>query len=269
MGMDISVITKKRISPGRMVTAILPAYNEAGRIRNVLTVLREVNEIHEIIVVDDGSSDSTLTEAQEAATLDSRLRVIHHETNRGKGEAIFTGAHAAQTPHLLFLDSDLMNLKPDNISNLVGPVISGDADMTLGLFLGGRITTDLPHWINPALTGQRCLRAELIRHVSTEAAKGYGIEIAITIAAYLQHYRVKLVPLKGVWHPHSEFHRGFISGIAWRANMYSEILNAWKVGRGADALTERIIFEPTQQMRSYIISRYRKAKRRAVAILRR
>ncbi len=260
--------TKLILAKG-ITTAILPAYNEAGRIGNVLAVLRDVKEIHEIIVVDDGSSDSTLAEAQQASAADPRLRVIHHDVNRGKGEAIFTGASAARTPYLLFLDSDLMNLKPRNITNLIRPVLTGEADMTLGLFLGGKISTDLPHWITPPLTGQRCLRAELIRHISPEAAKGYGIEIAITIAAYTQRYRVKRVPMKGVWHPPSEFHRGFISGVAWRANMYAEILHAWKVGRGTDALTERIIYEPTQQMRTYITSRIRKAKRRAVAILRR
>jgi len=252
-----------------VTTAILPAYNEAGRIGNVLAVLREVTELHEIIVVDDGSSDSTLSEVQQAATADPRLRIIHHERNQGKGEAIIAGSNAARSPYLLFLDSDLINLKPDNITKLMKPVLSGKADMTLGLFLGGKINTDLPHWITPPLTGQRCLRADLIRQVSPEAAKGYGIEIAITIAAYKEHYRVKLIPMKGVWHPPSEFHRGFISGVAWRANMYAEILHAWKAGRGTDVLTERIFYEPTQQMKSYLSSRYRKAKRRADALLRR
>lgn len=257
-----------RITSG-VTTAILPAYNEGGRIGNVLAVLRNVPEIHEIIVVDDGSTDSTLEDAKQAGAVDPRVKIIHHEVNLGKGEAIFTGAKSAKTPYLLFLDSDLINLKPHNITTLIGPVLNGDADMTLGLFLGGKINTDIPHWINPPLTGQRCLRAELLRQVPTEAAKGYGIEIAITIAAYREHYKVKLVAMKGVWHPPSELHRGFISGVAWRANMYSEILRAWKLGRGTDALAERIIYEPTQQMRTYLKSRYRKAKTRAEAILRR
>jgi glycosyltransferase involved in cell wall biosynthesis len=259
---------KTKIATG-VTTAILPAYNEGGRIGNVLAVLRNVPELHEVIVVDDGSNDSTLQEVKVAGEVDSRVRIIQHPVNLGKGEAIFTGAKEAKTPYLLFLDSDLINLKPHNITDLIRPVLNGKADMTLGLFLGGRINTDIPHWIYPPLTGQRCLKAELLRQVPSEAAKGYGIEIAITIAAYREHYKVKLVAMKGVWHPPSELHRGFISGVAWRANMYSEILRAWKLGRGADALTERIIYEPTQQMRSYFVTRYRKAKNRAVAILRR
>lgn len=260
---------KKSDSISEMVSVILPAYNEAGRIGNVLAVLQEVNPILEIIVVDDGSKDSTLDEVKQAAMSDPRVKIIHHETNRGKGEAVFTGAASARSPFLLFLDSDLRDLKPRNILELIKPVLTGKADMTLGLFLGGKIATDIPHWINPPLTGQRCLRAEIIRHITPESAKGYGIEIAITIVAYRLHQRVKIVPMKGVWHPPSEFHRGFLSGMAWRANMYAEILRAWKVGRGTEVLTERIIYEPTQQMKDYFISRYRKAKSRAVAILRR
>jgi polyisoprenyl-phosphate glycosyltransferase len=267
--MDLYMTSKRTQFASCLTTAILPAYNEGGRIGNVLTVLRDVTEIHEIIVVDDGSNDSTLDEVKHAATADSRVRIIQHEANKGKGEAIFTGANAARTPYLLFLDTDLMNLKPWNITDLIKPVLNGDADMTLGLFLGGRITTDIPHWVNPPLTGQRCLRAEIMRQVPFEAAKGYGIEIAITIAAYREHYRVKLVALKGVWHPPSEFHRGFFSGVAWRANMYAEILRAWKVGRGADALAERIVYEPTQQMKNYFYNKYRKAKTRAVALIKR
>ena len=252
-----------------LVTVVLPAYNEGGRIGNVLKVLHQVDAVFEIIVVDDGSKDCTVEEVRQAAQSDPRIRLIQHETNKGKGEAVFTGSAASQTPYLLFLDSDLMNLKPSNIHELMEPVLAGKADMSLGLFLGGKLTTDIPHWINPPLTGQRCLRADLIRHIPPEAAKGYGIEIAITIVAYRLRYRVKIVPMKGVWHPPSEFHRGFINGMAWRANMYAEILRAWKVGRGSDILTERIIYEPTQQMKEFISSRYRKVKRRAVAILRR
>ena len=259
--------TNETISP--LVTVVLPAYNEGGRIGNVLKVLHQVKPILEIIVVDDGSTDSTVKEVSQAALLDPRVRLIQHETNMGKGEAIITGSLAAKTPYLLFLDSDLMNLKPGNINDLMAPVLAGKADMTLGLFLGGKLNTDIPHWVNPPLTGQRCLRADLIPHIPPESAKGYGIEIAITIVAYRLRYRVKIVPLKGVWHPPSELHRGFFTGMAWRANMYAEILQAWKVGKGSDILTERIIYEPTQQMKEFISSRYRKAKRRAVAILRR
>jgi hypothetical protein len=101
--------------------------------------------------------------------------------------------------------------------------------MTIGLFRGGNIFTDLPHWITPWLTGQRCLRSAILKYVSQEAATGYGFEIALTIAARQGGCRTRIVPLKGVWHPPSEFHRGYWYGIRWRVRMYGQILRAWYI----------------------------------------
>jgi polyisoprenyl-phosphate glycosyltransferase len=253
----------------KKVTVVIPAYNESGRIGKVLSVLRETDCINEIIVIDDGSQDETLDEARHAASLDLRVRVISHSINKGKGQAILTGVQEAQSPYLLFLDADLVNLNPNHISALIEPVTSGKADMTLGLFRGGRINTDFAHWVNPSLTGQRCLRADLMQNLSREASNGYGIEIAITIAAYNEHYRVKLIMLHGVWHPPSEFHRGLVKGIRWRMKMYREILHAWKVSGGTEALTERLIEEPINNARQSLNKRYRKVKRRAYSLINR
>jgi hypothetical protein len=101
--------------------------------------------------------------------------------------------------------------------------------MTLGLFSGGHFATDMSHRLTPFLTGQRGLRADLLEHVSPEAAAGYGFELALTIAARQQGSRVCVVPLQGVWHPPSEVHRGVLGGLAWRGGMYAQILRAWYV----------------------------------------
>ena len=98
--------------------------------------------------------------------------------------------------------------------------------MTLGLFLGGHLHTDFSHWIAPWSTGQRGLRAEIFNYISREASAGYGFEVALTAAARQHGYHTRIVPLKGVWHPSSEFHRGFWFGIRWRARMYWQILRA-------------------------------------------
>jgi hypothetical protein len=108
-----------------------------------------------------------------------------------------------------------------------------------------------------------------MQHISHEASSGYGIEIAITIAAYNEHYRVKLVQLRGVWHPPSEFHRGLVKGIRWRMKMYGEILRAWKASGGTEALTGRLIEEPINHVRQSLNKRYRKVKRRAYSLINR
>ena len=129
----------------------------------------------------------------------------------------------------LLLDADLKDLSPEHIQSLLAPVIEHRADMTLGLFQGGHFGTDLSHRLSPFLTGQRGLRAELLKNISREAAAGYGFEIALTVTASQHNYRTRVVALNGVWHPSSEFRaeRGFWGGLLWKVRMYGQIIRAF------------------------------------------
>jgi glycosyltransferase involved in cell wall biosynthesis len=212
------------------IAAILPTYNEELNVSGVLDVLRATSMLDEIILVDDGSKDKTAEILYKAAALDQRIQIIQHDRNRGKGQAIFSGWAATTAPVLLLLDADLKNLTPDHIQALLAPVIEHRADMTLGLFRGGHWGTDFSHWLTPFLTGQRGLRSELLKCVSREAAEGYGFEIALTVAAGQNGYRRRVVALKGVWHPSSEFRTergGYWNGKIWRFRMYGQIFRAW------------------------------------------
>jgi glycosyltransferase involved in cell wall biosynthesis len=185
--------------------------------------------LDEIIIVDDGSVDKTVEIVRKFAETDPRVQVIQHERNKGKGQAIFTGWAATTAPYLVLLDSDLHKLTPDHILALMAPVLDHHADMTLGLFVGGHINTDFSSWAMPFLTGQRGLRSEILKHVSPEAASGYGFEVALTVAANQQGFHKHIVPLKGVWHPPSEFHRGGLNGLLWRFRMYGQIIRGWLI----------------------------------------
>ena len=215
-----------------LIAAILPTYNEELNVSGVLEVLRATSMLDEIILVDDGSSDRTSDILYQAAAIDRRLQVVQHDKNWGKGQAIFSGWAATNASIILLLDADLKNMTPDHIQALLAPVIDHRADMTLGLFRGGHFGTDFSHWLTPFLTGQRGLRAELLKCVSHEAAQGYGFEVALTVAAGQNNYRTRVVALKGVWHPSSEFRTergGYWNGKLWRFRMYGEILRAWVV----------------------------------------
>ena len=212
----------------RRVVCIVPAYNESGRIGKVLAGLRQVERLDAILVVDDGSLDGTLNEARTAAKDDPRVRVLHHEGNRGKGSAVLSGLSAAGAAGvILLLDADLEGFTPLHIQDLIEPVLHDQAEMTVGLFVGGKWTTDMSHRLTPWLSGQRCLRAELLHRIDWHAAEGYGVETALTVAALQYGWRVHRVPLPGVWHPPSEYHRGLVDGIQNRARMYAQIARAW------------------------------------------
>lgn len=213
------------------LSAILPAYNEAEGMGGVLAVLHQVPALDEIIVVDDGSQDDTARVTRQAARQDARIRLIQQPSNLGKGQAIFTAAATTRAPFLLLLDADLMNLNPGHVEDLIEPVLSGRADMSIGLFRSGHLNTDLAHRATPWLSGQRCLKADLLRNIDVQAAAGYGFETALTISTRQEHARTQVVFMSGVWHPPSEFHRGFWQGVAQRTRMYLHILRAWRTAR--------------------------------------
>ncbi len=91
-------------------TLVLPAHNEAENIepvvRQALLVLPEYFDTFEVIVVNDGSRDSTGEIVDRLAREDARVRVIHHKKNRGYGGALTSGFKASTGDHVMFMDAD-------------------------------------------------------------------------------------------------------------------------------------------------------------------
>lgn len=226
-------------SKPNLVTAIIPAYNEEGRVGKVVSTACQVNYLRDIIVVDDGSSDASAQEAVRAARGDPRLRVIRHPKNMGKGRALFTGWREARTPYLIMLDADLLNLKPEHIEALIEPVLCGEADMTVGLFVHGQYFSDAAHWFTPWLSGQRCLHTDMLQHISPDAAEGYGFETSLTLAARRCHWRTRHVPLPGVSHPLGHVPRGGWHGPRQKLQMFAHIVRAWYHMEGGKDLVQR------------------------------
>jgi glycosyltransferase involved in cell wall biosynthesis len=120
------------------VSVIIPTQNEAQAIARVLADLPS-NIVTEVIVVDSNSNDGTTEIAARAGA-----RVIQ-EPRRGYGRACLTGLAAANSPDIVvFLDGDYSD-RPSELPLLLGPIIQGDADITLGSRLGRqRIPAALP-----------------------------------------------------------------------------------------------------------------------------
>lgn len=93
------------------LTVIIPAYNEASTIdaaiAETMAVLRSLTIEHELIIVDDGSTDGTSERVRVLSSRYTNVKLIRHETNQGKGAAIRSGAQAAQMVLIAFLDADL------------------------------------------------------------------------------------------------------------------------------------------------------------------
>ncbi|MGB9669101.1 MAG: glycosyltransferase family 2 protein [Anaerolineales bacterium] len=221
-------------------TAIIPAYNESKGIGQVLDVLEQVILLSEIIIVDDGSTDDTFSIIQSHAQREPRIRIIHHEKNKGKGQAVYDAMLEVNTPIVMTLDADLIGLKPEHITQLLEPLYDKKIDMSLGIFRGGKFRTDMSHWLTPWLSGQRALWLSHLQKIYWPAAEGYGLETAITAASQRYHWKTQKVYWYGVSHPPSEEHRGLFKGGYNRTRMYVHIIRAWITALRGDRKAKKV-----------------------------
>jgi glycosyltransferase involved in cell wall biosynthesis len=93
------------------LTIVLPCLDEAENLADAVRYATEAAErfalAHEIVIVDDGSTDETVAVAARLAALDPRIRLIFHASNHGYGQALRTGIAAARQPWVLLIDADL------------------------------------------------------------------------------------------------------------------------------------------------------------------
>ncbi len=141
---DLHIITGTNMNSGKLampkVTVAIPAFNEERFIGSV--VIKALQYTDDVIVIDDGSSDSTIYIAEQAGA-----KVLRHETNKGKSEAVNSALVYARrngSDALVFIDGDGQH-KPDEINQVLAPVLRREADMVVGSrFLS--IKSDIPSY---------------------------------------------------------------------------------------------------------------------------
>jgi glycosyltransferase involved in cell wall biosynthesis len=175
--------------------AVIPAWNEAATVGAVIYAALDARLTDEVIVVDNASSDAT---AKVAAAHGAR---VVHEPTTGKGEAMRAGVGAASDAAIIvFLDADLVGLRPHHVDGLVASVIAGDADMACGLFDRGPVANTIFLEGLPVLTGQRALRRELFEQLDLRDVRGYRVEAALNSLVAQRGLRRRDQVLPGLWH---------------------------------------------------------------------
>lgn len=174
--------------------AIIPAWNEASTVGAVVYAALDAAHVDEVIVVDNASTDGTGDVA-----LDHGARVVL-EPIAGKGQALRTGVAASDAELLVFLDADLVGLRPQHVDQLVGCVRRGEAHMACGLFDRGPVANHIFLEGLPVLTGQRALHRSLFEQLDLRDIRGYRVEAALnSLVAHRELTRVDQV-LPGLWH---------------------------------------------------------------------
>jgi glycosyltransferase involved in cell wall biosynthesis len=177
------------------VVAVIPAWNEAATVGAVVYAALDARLVDDVIVVDNASTDATPSVAG-----DHGARVVHEPTP-GKGEAMRTGVAAADGAEVIvFLDADLVGLRPHHVDGLVGSVLTGDADMACGLFDRGPVANPIFLEGLPVLTGQRALRRELFEQLDLRDVRGYRVEAALNSLVAQRGLRRCDQVLPGLWH---------------------------------------------------------------------
>ncbi len=122
----------------RCLSVIVPCYNEAGTVKELLSRVLESPWVAEVVIIDDGSIDDTLSIVRSIA--DGRIRILEQAHNMGKGAALRRGFAEATADFVIVQDADL-EYDPAEYGQLLEYLIAGKADVVFG----SRFMTDRPH----------------------------------------------------------------------------------------------------------------------------
>ncbi len=185
-------------------TIIIPAYNEGKTVAHVVKEALETPGAKQVIVVDDGSTDSTQRSLKQFQK-NAKCVVVRHEKNRGKGAALKTGLLKATTEVVLFLDADLTNITAKKIATLAKPVLTNKVDMTRAKFrrARGRVTTltvrPMMKILFPdrdfeqPITGQICGKKSFFETLDLDTR--WGVDIGILLDAIEAGQRIQEVDI--------------------------------------------------------------------------
>jgi glycosyltransferase involved in cell wall biosynthesis len=128
------------------LSVIMPVYNEAKTVEEVIRKVLEQAEVAELITVNDASTDGTGDVLRELAKSLPKMKVFEHAVNQGKGAALRTGISHATAPYVIIQDADL-EYEPEEYPILLKPILSGKADVVFGSrFIGGEAHRVLYFW---------------------------------------------------------------------------------------------------------------------------
>ncbi len=214
----------------RILSVVMPAYNEEKTISTVLTQLVKLECLKEVIVVDDGSDDGTKERVRQ---FDSEMvRLVEMPGNRGKTAAVRRGLEEVQGEITMIQDADL-EYDPREIPAVIEPIISGRADVVYGSrflvrkaarvlyfyhFLGNKGLTLLSNFLtNLNMTDMetcyKAFRTPLIKNLKLRSG-GFGMEVEITALISKTNARIFEVPISYYGRTYEEGKKiGFKDGV--------------------------------------------------------
>lgn len=159
-------------------SCIVTAYNENPRITNVLKVATQIRNVSEVICIDDGSSDNT---SDIVKSNFPKVKLVEHEINKGKVEAVRTGLGVSKNENLLLLDADLVNLKAVEIEKALDVFENYKLDCLVMLTEADKYNKLIRKIFKGTsyVAGDRIIKKEILEKIlQDKTLKNYGLEIA-------------------------------------------------------------------------------------------
>ena len=198
------------------LSVIMPAYNEATTIGRIVEQVLARPEVGELVIVDDASKDATW-ETLQAYRDKPRVRLLHQESNQGKGAALIRGFREATRPFVIVQDADF-EYNPADYPAVLAPLTAGEADVVYGSrFMGtpGQVRYFRHEMGNKVLTFfsnlfsdihlsdmetcYKAFRREVIQNLKLES-KRFGIEVELT-AKIARSRRLRIWEVPITYHP--------------------------------------------------------------------
>jgi glycosyltransferase involved in cell wall biosynthesis len=202
------------------ISCIIPAYNEELRIGTILRVVYSHPLIDEIIVIDDGSKDRTKNVVKKF----DGIQLIVHKKNKGKSQTVVDGIIRSKGDIVLLLDADLIGLTSEDISNLIEPVLSRKADISISLrknspWISRKIGLDF-------ISGERVFLKGLVQdHLNNmQKLPHFGLEVYLNKLIIKNKCRIKIIFWKNVISPWPHKKRGLLLGLKSFFFMITDIL---------------------------------------------
>ncbi len=197
-----------------MLSIIIPVYNEESSIVNVVKSVLSLDIEKEVIVIDDGSTDSTL--ALLNYEFGSDITLIRNRKNRGKGYCLKLGIKESKGDFIAFQDADF-EYPPENLYKLYESAKKGNYDsvigirniswrdisrMSLGSILANRFISKITGEPD-VFSGQRVIKKEVLNNLSLDS-NGFDIETEITLKLINMGYNIKWEDIRYIPRTRSE-----------------------------------------------------------------